>query len=86
MPRRDFPSYGMPTDEGDIAVHRMVTCIVTDMSMGRMRRLELEGRVKLGCLWVTEVGHPVSDVTQGLIEDEVNRACLTLGWERLVSL
>jgi hypothetical protein len=57
MPRRDFPSFGMLTDEGDIAVHRMVTCIVTDINLGRIRRLELEGRIKLGCTWVDETGH-----------------------------
>lgn len=87
MPRRDFPSYSMDTQEGDIAVHRMVTCIVTDIGMGRMRRLELEGRVKLGCTWVDETGHPEvwASGPQGDIEDAVNRACLYQGWQRLVT-
>jgi hypothetical protein len=86
MPRRDFPSYEMYTQEGDIAVHRMVTCIVTDIAAGRIRRLELEGRIKLGCTWVAETGHlEVWDTEpQGDIEDAINRACLHQGWQRVV--
>jgi hypothetical protein len=86
MPRRDFPSFGMLTDEGDIAVHRMVTCIAVDIAAGRIRRIEVEGRIKLGCTWVDETGHPeVWDTEpQGDIEDAINRACLAQGWQRVV--
>jgi hypothetical protein len=86
MPRRDFPSFGMLTDEGDIAVHRMVTCVVTDINAGRIRRIELEGRIKLGCTWVDETGHREVWGTQpqGDIEDAINRACLAQGWQRVV--
>jgi hypothetical protein len=84
---RDFPEYGMATQEGDIAVHRMVTLIVTEIKMGRCRRIELEGRVKLGVEWVRGLGHQeVLDATpQGDIEDAINRACLAVGWDRLVA-
>lgn len=82
---RDFPEYQMASQEGDIAVHRMVTCIVTDIGMGRLRRVELEGKVKLGCIWVDEVGHhEVYDIEpQQDIEDAINRACLAQGWQRV---
>jgi hypothetical protein len=75
----------MYSDQGDIAVHRMVTCIVTDIGMGRCRRVELEGRIKQGCIWVAETGHQeVYDTEpQGDIEDAINRACLEQGWQRV---
>ena len=82
---RDFPEYQMLTQEGDIAVHRMVTLVVTDMRLGRVRRLELEAKLKLGVAWVRECGHEeVTDTgPQDDIEDAVNRVCLHLGWDRL---
>ena len=86
MPTRDFPDYGMKTDEGDIAVHRMLTCIVTDLRMGNLKRAELLGRINQGLKYVAwQAGHPqVFDVhVQGLIEDEINRACLAAGWPRV---
>ena len=85
---QDWPSYGMLSQEGDIAVHRMVTVITTDITTGRIRRLELEGRVKLGCTWVAETGHPEvwEALPQDDIEDAVNRACLAQGWQRLVRI
>jgi hypothetical protein len=83
---RDFPEYGMSTQEGDIAVHRMVTLVTTEIKMGRCRRIELEGRVKLGVAWVGGLGHHevLDTVPQDYIEDAINRACLVAGWERLV--
>jgi hypothetical protein len=81
---RDFPSFGMYTDEGDIAVHRMVTCIVTDINLGRCRRVELEGRIRWGCDWVAEqAGHKeVYDTEpQTDIQDAINRAALAQGWQ-----
>lgn len=82
---QDWPSYGMDSQEGDIAVHRMVTVIVTDIEAGRIRRLELEGRIKLGCTWVDETGHEEvwHIVPQADIEDAINRACLAQGWQRV---
>jgi hypothetical protein len=76
---------GMLSDEGDIAVHRMVTCITVDISAGRIRRLELEGRIKLGCVWVDEIGHhEVYDTEpQEDIQDAINRACLAQGWQQV---
>jgi hypothetical protein len=72
----------MLTQEGDIAVHRMVTCVVTDLRMGRIRRLELEGRIKLGCAWVAECGHQevYEPGPQAGIEAAVNQA-LPPGWQ-----
>lgn len=83
---QDWPSYEMYTQEGDIAVHRMVTCIVTDISMGRLRRVELEGRIRWGCEWVADqAGHKeVWDTEPQLdIEDAINRACLAQGWQKV---
>ena len=84
---RDFPEYGMASQEGDIAVHRMVTLITTEVRMGRCRRIELEGRVKLGIDWVRGLGHEevLGEVPQGDIRDAIDRACLLVGWERLVA-
>lgn len=85
MPRTDFPGYGMFSQEGDVAVHRMVTVVTTDIGLGRCRRVELEGRIRQGCEWVDKTGH--SEVwepgPQGDIEDAVNRACLARGWRRV---
>jgi hypothetical protein len=84
MPTRDFPSFSMYTDEGDIAVHRMVTCIVVQIQQGRLRRVELEGRIAQGCTWVAlEAGHKeVYDTEpQCDIQDAINRACLAEGWQ-----
>jgi len=82
---RDFPNYGMFTQRGDIAVHRMVTCITSQITDGRLRRVELEGRIKQGCDWVAEQGHQeVYDTEpQCDIQDAINRACLREGWQRV---
>jgi len=84
MSKRDFPSYEMYTQEGDVAVHRMVTCIVTDLNLGRIRRLELPGRIRQGCDWVADqAGHKeVFDTEpQVLITAAINRAAEAQGWQ-----
>jgi hypothetical protein len=73
----------MYTQEGDIAVHRMVTCITSQITDGRLRRVELEGRIAQGCQWVAQQGHQeVYDTEpQCHIQDAINVVCEAQQWQ-----
>jgi len=80
--------YEMYSPEGNMAVHRMVTCIVRDLLMPegpQIRVAELPGRIRQGCEWADKTGHSEvwDTVPQGLIEDEINRTLLHIGWPRI---
>ena len=84
---RDFPRYGMSSDEGDIAVQRVIRCIEAEIRMGQTTRDMVADRIRVGLKYVGHQadgkGHPEVYTTrvQETIEDEVNRLCLAQGWK-----
>lgn len=86
MKRRDFPRYGMFSDEGDIAVQRVVQMVTAEVRMGQVTRQTLPERIRLGLKYVAYQadgkGHPeVYDTTvQEALEIAVNRLCTAQGW------
>jgi len=89
MPGRDFPRFGMFSDEGDIAVQRVVQMIIAEVRMGQVTRETLPDRIRLGLKYVAYQadgkGHPevYDTAVQEVLEDEVHRLCLSQGWDRL---
>lgn len=93
MPRlaRDVPLYGMLSDEGDIAVQRVVQMMVAEVRMGQVTRETLPDRIRLGLkyvAWQATDGKGHQEVyeppVQEAIEDEINRQiCLPMGWARI---
>jgi len=89
MPGRDFPRFGMFSDEGDIAVQRVVQMVTAEVRMGQVTRETLPDRIRLGLKYVAYQadgkGHPevYDTAVQEVLEDEVHRLCLSQGWDRL---
>jgi hypothetical protein len=84
---RDFPRYGMYSDEGDIAVQRVLRMVEAEVRMGQVTRASLPERIRLGLKYVAYQadgkGHSevYDTVVQEAVEVEANRLCCQQRWE-----
>jgi hypothetical protein len=60
--RRDWPEYGMSTQEGDVYVHRMVRIVAGQIRLGRIDRDELPTYVLQGLDYVRTAPVPTAEV------------------------